>query len=213
MAALSTRCQLTSFFQFSLVVAVAKPGTFIGKQCHQRLGHHEIGRRHQFVFFCHSSQETGQELPLDWIIYCGQIHPGGSWYQILEEKRGKTGWDQKNKKALFVVSLFTSFSWVFHLDTWVHSWTRSLAALGLFDARQPTAVLRYAKQEMGLVGLLAPRGRSEDPGPNVRPVESPALPAAAKHIRRTRVLMSVKPRDSNPAARLQLEPLKNRNMS
>lgn len=92
----------------------------------------------------------------------------------------------------------------------MHSWTRSLAALGLFDARQPTAVLRYAKQEMGLVGLLAPRGRSEDPGPNARPVDSPALPAAAKHIRRTRVLMSVKPRDSNPAAKLQLDPLKSR---
>lgn len=83
----------------------------------------------------------------------------------------------------------------------------------LFDARHPTAVLRYARQEMGLVGLLPPRGRSEHPGPNARPVDSPALPAAAKHIRRTRVLMSVKPRDSNPAARLQLDPLKSRYMS
>ncbi len=104
------------FFQFSLVVAVSKPRTFIGKQCHQRLGHHEIGRRHQFVFFCHSPQETGQELPLDWIIYCGQIHPGGSWYQILEEKQGKAG-DKKKKKisssafcSLSIYKLFMSFS-------------------------------------------------------------------------------------------------------
>lgn len=60
---------------------------------------------------------------------------------------------------------------------------------------------------MGLVGLLAPRGRSKAPGPEVIPVERPARPAAARHIKRTRVLMSVRPRDSSPAARLQLEPL------
>lgn len=66
---------------------------------------------------------------------------------------------------------------------------------------------------MGLVGLLAPLGRSEVPGPEVRPVDRPALPAAARHIKRTRVLMSVRPRDSSPAARLQLEPLKNRKMN
>ena len=38
-------------------------------------------------------------------------------------------------------------------------------------------------------------------------VDRPALPAAARHIRRTKVRMSVNPRDSRPAARLQLEPL------
>lgn len=136
-----------------------------------------------------------------------------SRWQLISDSRGKVRQGETWKDVtLFLVSLFIRYSWE-HLSTWVHSWTRSLAAVGLFDARQPTAVLRYAKQEMGLVGLLAPRGRSEDPGPNVRPVESPALPAAAKHIRRTRVLMSVKPRDSNPAARLQLEPLKSRDIS
>lgn len=54
---------------------------------------------------------------------------------------------------------------------------------------------------------MAPRGRSNAPGPEARPVERPARPAAARHIKRTRVLMSVRPRDSSPAARLQLEPL------
>lgn len=42
-------------------------------------------------------------------------------------------------------------------------------------------------------------------------VESPALPAAARHIKRTKVLMSVNPKDSRPAARLQLEPLSKMN--
>lgn len=61
---------------------------------------------------------------------------------------------------------------------------------------------------MGLViWLWMPRGLSEGPSPEQEPVERPALPAAARHIRRTKVRMSVKPRDSSPAARLQLEPL------
>lgn len=38
-------------------------------------------------------------------------------------------------------------------------------------------------------------------------VERPALPAAARHINRTKVRISVKPKDSRPAARLQLDPL------
>lgn len=38
-------------------------------------------------------------------------------------------------------------------------------------------------------------------------VDRPALPAAARHIKRTNVRMSVNPKDSRPAARLQLEPL------
>lgn len=60
---------------------------------------------------------------------------------------------------------------------------------------------------MGLLAFVAPRGLSAWPEPVVGLVESPARPAAARHISLTRVLMSVKPRDSRPAARLQLEPL------
>lgn len=55
--------------------------------------------------------------------------------------------------------------------------------------------------------LVAPRGLSAWPGPVDELVERPARPAAARHISLTRVLMSVKPRDSRPAARLQLDPL------
>lgn len=55
--------------------------------------------------------------------------------------------------------------------------------------------------------LVAPRGLSAWLEPAVGLVERPARPAAARHISLTRVLMSVKPRDSRPAARLQLEPL------
>ena len=44
-------------------------------------------------------------------------------------------------------------------------------------------------------------------------VESPALPAAARHIKRTKVLISVNPKDSRPAARLQLEPLSKMNIN
>lgn len=89
----------------------------------------------------------------------------------------------------------------------MQSCTSSLAALGLLDARQPTAVLRYARHEMGLLALVAPRGLSEWPEVDNGLVERPARPAAARHISLTRVLMSVRPRDSRPAARLQLDPL------
>ena len=58
-----------------------------------------------------------------------------------------------------------------------------------------------------MLALLAPRGLSPWPELAVGLVERPARPAAAKHMSLTRVLMSVKPRDSRPAARLQLEPL------
>lgn len=61
---------------------------------------------------------------------------------------------------------------------------------------------------MGLLVLVTPRGLSAWPGPVDGLVERPARPAAARHISLTRVLMSVKPRDSRPAARLQLDPLK-----
>ena len=44
-------------------------------------------------------------------------------------------------------------------------------------------------------------------------VERPALPAAARHIKRTKVLISVNPKDSRPAARLQLEPLSKMNIN
>lgn len=61
---------------------------------------------------------------------------------------------------------------------------------------------------MGLLALLCPpRERSEMLAMAEEPVERPALPAAAKHINRTSVRISVSPRDSRPAARLQLEPL------
>lgn len=89
----------------------------------------------------------------------------------------------------------------------MQSCTSSLAALGLLEARQPTAVLRYARQEIGLLALALPRGLSACPELDVGLVDSPARPAAARHISLTRVLMSVRPRESRPAARLQLEPL------
>lgn len=61
---------------------------------------------------------------------------------------------------------------------------------------------------MGLFALLCPpRGRSEVLAMAEGLVERPALPAAAKHINRTSVRISVRPRDSRPAAKLQLEPL------
>lgn len=61
---------------------------------------------------------------------------------------------------------------------------------------------------MGLLALLCPpRERSDVPAVVEGLVERPALPAAAKHINRTSVRISVSPRDSRPAARLQLEPL------
>ena len=60
---------------------------------------------------------------------------------------------------------------------------------------------------MGLLDLLAPRGLSAGPELVGGLVDRPARPAAARHMSRTSVLISVKPRDSRPAARLQLEPL------
>lgn len=61
---------------------------------------------------------------------------------------------------------------------------------------------------MGLLALLCPpRERSEALAMAEGLVERPALPAAAKHMSRTKVRISVSPRDSRPAARLQLEPL------
>ena len=58
-----------------------------------------------------------------------------------------------------------------------------------------------------MLALLAPRGLSAGPEPVGGLVDRPARPAAARHMSLTSVLMSVKPRDSRPAARLQLEPL------
>lgn len=67
---------------------------------------------------------------------------------------------------------------------------------------------------MGLLVLLwIPRDRSAGLEAVAGLVESPALPAAARHIKRTKVLMSVSPKDSRPAARLQLEPLSKVNIN
>ncbi|KAF3833082.1 hypothetical protein F7725_026747 [Dissostichus mawsoni] len=62
-------------------------------------------------------------------------------------------------------------------------------------------------QQLGSVGAVGGQAAHSCAEPDVGLVERPALPAAARHISLTRVLMSVKPRDSRPAARLQLEPL------
>lgn len=67
---------------------------------------------------------------------------------------------------------------------------------------------------MGLLALLCPpRERSEVFAVAEGLVERPALPAAAKHINLTSVRISVRPRDSRPAARLQLEPLLEKEIS
>ena len=67
---------------------------------------------------------------------------------------------------------------------------------------------------MGLLALLCPpRERSEVLAMAEGLVERPALPAAAKHINRTSVRISVNPRDSRPAARLQLEPLSGKDIT
>ena len=68
----------TSFLNVCLVVRGPKPGPFVRQQGHQRLGHHEVGRRDQLVLFCHAPQEARQELPLNGVVNGGQVHARGS---------------------------------------------------------------------------------------------------------------------------------------
>lgn len=73
----------TSFLHVSLVVGRSESGPFIGQQRHQSLRDHKVGGGDELVLLSHATQEAGQELPLDGVVHCGQIHAGGCRDQVL----------------------------------------------------------------------------------------------------------------------------------
>lgn len=76
----------TSFLHISLVIRRSESGPFICQQGHQSLRDHKVGRGDELVLLSHATQKAGQELPLDGVVHCGQIHAGSCRYQVLERK-------------------------------------------------------------------------------------------------------------------------------
>lgn len=76
----------TSFLHVSLVISRSESGSFICQQGHQSLSDHEVRRGDEFVLLGYTSQEAGQEFPLDGVVDCGQIHASSCRDQVLERK-------------------------------------------------------------------------------------------------------------------------------
>lgn len=81
----------TSFLHISLVISRSESGPFICQQGHQSLCNHEVGRGDEFVLLSHATQKAGQELPLDGVVHCGQIHAGSCRDQVLGGKNTRQG--------------------------------------------------------------------------------------------------------------------------
>ena len=88
----------TSFLHISLVISRSESGSFICQQGHQSLSDHEVRRGDEFVLLGYTSQEAGQELPLDWVVHCGQIHASSCRDQVLEGKMHRLNIRYKNSE-------------------------------------------------------------------------------------------------------------------